>query len=86
MAAILSKSTVLCLSSYFAVLFCFTLKLILFYHRVVYSNTRIFLILLWHPVNKLFDDAFGKYFGVYHDDHFDNLTEYILHDNKYLRN
>ena len=46
--AILSKFTVLCLSSYFV--FCFflffSLKLTFFYNRVVYYYTRIFLILI----------------------------------------
>ena len=49
MAAILRKFTVLCLYSFFVVYF-LTLKLILFYNRVVYYYTRIFLILLLHPV------------------------------------
>ena len=49
MTTILSKVTVLCLSSYFVVYF-FKLKLILFYNRVVYYDTRICLILLPHSV------------------------------------
>ena len=49
MAAILSKFTVLCLTSYFVVYF-FKLELILFYNRVIYYYIRIFLILLTHPV------------------------------------
>ena len=50
MAAILSKFIVLCLFSYFL---CYLLKqkLFLFYNRVVYFYTRIFLILLPHPVH-----------------------------------
>ena len=51
MVAILSKFTVLCLSSYFVVYFLKS-KLILFYNRVVYHYTRIFLILLPHPVES----------------------------------
>ena len=47
--AILSKFTVLYLSSYFVVYF-FKLILILFYNRVVYYYTRIFLILIPHTV------------------------------------
>ena len=47
--AILSKFTVLCLSSYFVVYF-FKLKFIWFYNRFIYYYTRIFLILLPHPV------------------------------------
>ena len=46
--AILSKFTVLCLSSYFVV---YIFELILFYGRVVYHYTRIFLILLLLPVD-----------------------------------
>ena len=49
MVALLSKFTVLCLSSYFVV-YLLKLKLILFYNRVVYHYTRIFLIFLLHPV------------------------------------
>ena len=49
MIAILSKFSVLCLSSYFVVYF-LELKLIMFYNRVVHYYTRIFLILLPHPV------------------------------------
>ena len=45
MVAILSKFTVLCLSSNFVVCF-FKLRLILFYNRVIYYNARIFLKLL----------------------------------------
>ena len=45
----LNKFTILCLSSYFVV-YSFQLKLILFYNRIVYYYTRIFLILLQHPV------------------------------------
>ena len=48
MVAILSKFTVLCLSSYFVVNF-LKLKFILFYNRVIYY-ARISLILLPHPV------------------------------------
>ena len=51
MAAILSKFTVLCLFSYFLVYFLKS-KLILFYNRVIYYYTRIFLILPRYPVNK----------------------------------
>ena len=49
MAVILNKFTVLCLSSYFAVYF-LKLKLIFFYNRVVYYYTKIFPILLPHPL------------------------------------
>ena len=49
MVAILSKFTVLCLSSYFAVYF-LRLRLILFYNKVIYYYIRIFLILLPHPL------------------------------------
>ena len=49
MTAILSKFTVLCRSSYF-------LKLILFYNRVVFYYTRIFLISLPHPVHRLISE------------------------------
>ena len=45
---ILNKFTVLCLTSY-SVYF-LILKSILFYYRVIYYYTRIFLILLPHPV------------------------------------
>ena len=48
-AAILSEFIVLCLSSDFVVNF-LKLKLILFYNRVIYYYTKIFLILLPHPV------------------------------------
>ena len=48
MVAILSKFTVLCLSSYFVVYFSKS-KLIVFYKRVVYYYSRIFLILLPNP-------------------------------------
>ena len=51
MVVILSKFTVLCLSSYFDVYF-FKLKLILFYYRVICYYTRIFLILFLHPVQE----------------------------------
>ena len=47
MVAVLSKFTVLCLSFYFEVVF---LELILFHNRFVHYYTRIFLILLPHPV------------------------------------
>ena len=47
--AILSRFTVLCLSSNFVVHF-LDLKIILFYNRVDYYYTRIFLILLLRPV------------------------------------
>ena len=47
-AAILSKFTVLCLSSYFVTYF-LELKLILFYNWVYYYY-RIFIILLLHPI------------------------------------
>ena len=50
--AILSKFTILCLFSYFVVYFS-KLKLILFYNRVVYYYTRIFLNLLPYPVDTL---------------------------------
>ena len=50
MVAILSKFTVLCLSFYFVV-YLFELKLILFYYRVIYYHTKIFLILLLYPVH-----------------------------------
>ena len=53
MVAILHKFTVLCLSSYFVVYF-FKLKLILFYNRVIYYYTRIFLILVPHTVYLYF--------------------------------
>ena len=49
---ILSKFTILCLSSYLVVYFLY-LELILFHYRVVYYYyyyTRIFLILLLHPI------------------------------------
>ena len=49
MAVILSKFTVLCLSSHFLV-YLFKLKLILIYNRVLYHYTRVFLILLPHPI------------------------------------
>ena len=49
MAAILSKFTVLCLSSYFAV-YLLKLKSILFYNYVVYYYTRMFLILLPYAI------------------------------------
>ena len=49
MVTILGKFTVLCLSSYFVVYF-FKSKWILFYNRIVHYHTRIFLILLPHPV------------------------------------
>ena len=49
MVAILSKFTVVPLSSYFVVYFR-KLKLILFYDRVFYHYTRIFLILFPHSV------------------------------------
>ena len=49
MVAILSKFTVLCLSSSFVV-DSLKLDLILFYNKVVYYYTRIFLILLLHPI------------------------------------
>ena len=49
MWAILSKFTVLCLSFYF-IIYLLKLKLILFYNRVVYYYTRIFLNSLPHPV------------------------------------
>ena len=53
MVAILSKFTDLFLSSYFVVYF-LKLKLILFYKRVFYYYyTRIFWILLPHPVYDL---------------------------------
>ena len=49
MVAILSKFIVSCLTSYFVVYF-LKLELILFYYRMVYYYTRIFLILLPYPV------------------------------------
>ena len=49
MVAILSKFTVLCLSSYFVV-YLLNLKLIVFYNRVAYYYTRISLNFLLHPV------------------------------------
>ena len=49
--AILSKFTILCLSSYFVVYF-FKSKLILFYNSIVYYYTRIFQILLLDPVRS----------------------------------
>ena len=52
MVAILSKFTVLCLYSYLVVFFFFKLKLILFYNRVIYYYTRIFLILHPHSAMK----------------------------------
>ena len=51
MATILSKFTVLCLFSYFVVYF-FLIKMNLVYKRVVYHHTRIFLLLLPHPVYR----------------------------------
>ena len=45
----MSKFTVSCLSSYFAV-YLLKLKLILFHNKVVYYYTRIFLILHPHSV------------------------------------
>ena len=51
MVAILSTFTILCLSSYFVVYF-FKSKLILFFNRVVYYFTWIFLILLPHQDNQ----------------------------------
>ena len=52
MLVILNKFTILYLSSNFAVYF-FKLKLILFCNRVLNYDSRIFLILPPHPVNKL---------------------------------
>ena len=52
MMAILSKFSVLYLSSYFIVYLLKKLKLILFYNRVVYFFF-LFLILLPHPLNNL---------------------------------
>ena len=49
MVAILSKFTVLCLSSYFVVYFS-KLELIFFCNKVVYYHSRIFLIFLPHPI------------------------------------
>ena len=52
MTAILSKFTVLCLClSFYFVVYFLKLKLTLFYNKVVYYYTRIFLILLAHPVH-----------------------------------
>ena len=51
MAAILSKFNVLYLSSYFVIYF-LKLKLIMFYNRVVYYYTRIFLVLLPQPAGE----------------------------------
>ena len=51
MAAIVCKFTILCLNFFFC-----KLKLILFFNSVVFNYTRIFLILLPHPVYlKLFN-------------------------------
>ena len=55
MVAIMNNFSVSCLFSYFVVYF-FKLKLILFYNRVIYHYTRIFLILLPHPVSFLIHD------------------------------
>ena len=49
MTAILSKFTVLCISTYF-VAFLFKLKLILFYKRVIYYNTKIYPV--YKPMNS----------------------------------
>ena len=57
MEAILSNFSVLRLFSYFVVYF-FELELILFYNRVIYYYTRIFLILLMHPVLKIIVSRF----------------------------
>ena len=56
MAAIFSRFTVLCLSSYFAVYF-FKSKLILFHNRIIYYSIRIFLILLPPPVCDDIDET-----------------------------
>ena len=49
MVAILSKFSILCLSSYFVV-YVFKTKLILFYNGVVYCYSRIFLIFLRYTI------------------------------------
>ena len=51
MVAILTKFTVLCISSSFFFVYFLKSKLISFYDRVVYYHFRIFLNLLLHPVS-----------------------------------
>ena len=57
MVAILSKSTVLCLSSYFVV-YSFKLKLIVFYNGIFYHTRRFEIISLLQPARV--KEVFGK--------------------------